>query len=268
MRRIRWTNTTGIFFDLNGYIVIEDALTQEQVAACNEAIDHNRDRRAEGKSKVTSEALVGERPRDDLSGMLSWPKPWCQPFRDMIDNPGVVPYLAEILGPDFLLDHLQGIAMTKGTEGLNLHLGGGITDDFGQTHFFYRFHNGRMRSGLTTVTYLLTDQGPGDGGFNVVPGSHKSNYPTPPDVETLERDIGVVKQVEARAGDAVMFTEALTHGTYPWRASHERRAMLYKYTPGALRMAQSYLAQGVEDVLEELTPSQRAMMNPIPTREL
>ena len=32
------------FFDLNGYVVVEDALTPREVSACNEAIDHERDR--------------------------------------------------------------------------------------------------------------------------------------------------------------------------------------------------------------------------------
>ena len=256
------------FFDLNGYLVIEDALTPEQVAACNRAIDNNPQGSRDEKSEVMSDALRGDKPRSELEEMLTWPQPWCQPFRDLIDNPKVVPYLAEVLGPRFLLDHVYGIAMSQGAEGLGLHLGGGITDDFGQTHFFYRFHNGRMRTGLTVMTYILTDQGPGDGGFICVPGSHKANYPTPADVESLEKDIGVVKQIEARAGSAVMFTEALTHGTHPWKASHERRAILYKYTPGTLQMAQSYLPQGVEAVLDEFTPAQRAMMNPVPSRSL
>ena len=32
------------FFDVNGYLVVEDILSADQVAALNEAIDHNRDR--------------------------------------------------------------------------------------------------------------------------------------------------------------------------------------------------------------------------------
>jgi ectoine hydroxylase-related dioxygenase (phytanoyl-CoA dioxygenase family) len=39
--------------------------------------------------------------------------------------------------------------------------------------------------------------------------------------------------VELAAGDVVVFTEALTHGTAPWRARHERRTLLYKYSPGS-----------------------------------
>ena len=32
------------FFDVNGYLVVEDILSADQVTALNEAIDHNRDR--------------------------------------------------------------------------------------------------------------------------------------------------------------------------------------------------------------------------------
>ena len=33
------------------------------------------------------------------------------------------------------------------------------------------------------------------------------------------------------AGDVLIFTEALIHGTMPWDADHERRTMLFKYSP-------------------------------------
>lgn len=38
--------------------------------------------------------------------------------------------------------------------------------------------------------------------------------------------------VHQKAGDAVIFTEALTHGTLPWTATHQRRSILFKYSPG------------------------------------
>src|SRR5205085_22251 len=34
---------------------------------------------------------------------------------------------------------------------------------------------------------------------------------------------------EAPAGSVVLFSEAVMHGTAPWRADHERRTLLYKY---------------------------------------
>jgi ectoine hydroxylase-related dioxygenase (phytanoyl-CoA dioxygenase family) len=34
------------------------------------------------------------------------------------------------------------------------------------------------------------------------------------------------------AGDVLIFTEALTHGTLAWQAPYVRRSLLYKYAPG------------------------------------
>ena len=153
------------FFDLNGYLVVEGALTPDEVAACNEAIDRNPDRmriRPEEQSLARgSETLQGKQGRGDLGGMLTWPTPWCQPFRDLLAHPRIVPYLTELLGDGYRLDHLYGIVMTKGAEGHVLH-GGAISDN--RTNL-YQFQNGEIRCGLTVVTWVLTDHGAGDGGF-------------------------------------------------------------------------------------------------------
>lgn len=250
------------FFDLNGYLVVENALSVDELAELNKAIDENTDRikirSTEQSLAKGSAALVGKHGRGDLGGMLSWPHPWCRPFRALLDHPSVLPYLLEVLRDGLRLDHLYGIITETGAEGHTLH-GGGTTDDF--THF-YQFHNGRMRCGLTVVSWALTDVGPGDGGFMCIPGSHKSNYVTPPGVGRLEKDIGVVKQIEAPAGSAIIFTEALTHGTMPWKTNHDRRSILYKYSPGTLTYGRRYIPDGVEKILEEFSTTQRAMLEP------
>ena len=72
-------------FDLNGYIVVENVLTPDEVALCNEAIDHHsesiRERVGELSLSGGSDALEGITGRGDLGGMLGWEKPWCEPFR-------------------------------------------------------------------------------------------------------------------------------------------------------------------------------------------
>ena len=250
------------FFDLNGYLVVENALSSEELSKLNEAIDKNPDRiktrSAEQSLAKGSTALVGKHGRGDLGGMLTWPKPWCQPFRDLLDHPSIVPHLLEVLRDGLRLDHLYGIVTQAGAEGHTLH-GGGTADDF--THF-YQFHNGRMRCGLTVVSWALTEVGPDYGGFMCIPGSHKSNYVTPPGVSRLEKDIGVTKQIEAPAGSAIIFTEALTHGTMPWKAAHDRRSILYKYSPGPLTYGERYVPEGVDEVIDAFTPTQRAMLEP------
>ena len=81
-----------------------------------------------------------------------------------------------------------------------------------------------MRNGLTVITFFLTGAAEGDGGFACVPGSHKSNY--------LDLLLPDVLQPAVEAGAVLIFTEALVHGTMPWTADHERRCLLYKYSPG------------------------------------
>jgi ectoine hydroxylase-related dioxygenase (phytanoyl-CoA dioxygenase family) len=249
-------------FDLNGYVVIEDVLSPEEVAACNEAIDQNRERirirTGEQLLSGGSTVLRGEQGRGDLGGMLAWPRPWCDPFRRLLAHPVALSFLLEILGEGFRLDHLYGIVMTPGTEGHVLH-GGGHSNDI--THG-YRFHGGQIRCGLTVVSWQLADADEGDGGFACIPGSHKANFPPPPGVALLERDLGCVRQVVAKAGSCVIFSEALTHGTFPWRAAHERRSILYKYSPRSVAYSGRYLPDVLADRLDELTPLQRALLEP------
>ena len=251
------------FFDLNGYLVVENALTPDEIAACNTAIDNNPDkmrvRPPEQSLSGDSKALKGKHGRTDLGGMLTWPKPWCQPlprFTPPIQTSS--PTSQNCCAKTVVSITSTASSMEKGAEGHVMH-GGGTADDL--THF-YQFHNGRMRCGLTVVSWVLTDCNPGEGGFACIPGSHKSNYKTPRDVARVDRDMGVVKQVPAKAGSAVIFTEALAHGTLPWTANHQRRSILYKYSPGTLTYSSRYLPPDVENALDEFTPTQRALLEP------
>lgn len=91
-----------------------------------------------------------------------------------------------------------------------------------------------MRNGLTVCTFMLSGAAPGDGGFACIPDCHKSNFidRIPPEVRSFERRPAYVAQPPVEAGDVLIFSEALVHGTMPWAAGHQRRALLYKYSPG------------------------------------
>ena len=106
----------------------------------------------------------------------------------------------------------------------------------------YLYLDGEMLNGLSVVTFFLSDAEKGDGGFACLPASHKTNFPQhlPGDVRRFERIPDYMVQPEVKAGDALIFTEALIHGTMPWTANHERRAFLYKYSPGNLAYSQNY----------------------------
>ena len=111
---------------------------------------------------------------------------------------------------------------TAGPIGTTLH-------KIGFPDAFYVNEEGSMYNGLLTVVYNLIDVAPDLGGFACVPGSHKSALPSywkDADWKTLRDDESTpdeVRRIGGKAGSAIIFTEALAHGTLPWRAEHQRR---------------------------------------------
>jgi hypothetical protein len=229
-------------FDLNGYLVVKAALTTDEVSRINAVIDAmppwdqvsasshahtglDRESTADGNTEPT------EGPIDFYSGLLL---EWGEPIRRLVGHATIRPYLEELLGDTNRLDHQYAIFMKNDhvfAGGHALH-GGGTPFDPSQ---YYLFRNGRMHSGLTVVSYALTDAPAGAGGFCCVPGSHKANYPLPPHFRELFDPVPSVQHVPVAAGDAILFTEALSHGCLRWNAEHERRALLFKYSPGHIQ---------------------------------
>ena len=245
-------------FDLNGYLVVENVLTQEEVAQANTAIDYHKDqirvRPREQRLDGGSEALYGEKGRQELGGMLNWEEPWCLPFRAMLAHPRIVPYLNAIFGKGFRMDHQMFLlGMEKGAEGFIFHGSSGPGFDPNQ---YYIYRHGRIHCGLTVVIFQLTDVNPGDGGLIVIPGSHKSNFPCPQEMRQYKKYQEHVRQVVSKAGDVVIFTEAVTHGTLPWTADHPRCSILTRYTAGNMAYVPAY------PIPEWANERQRAVMEP------
>lgn len=256
-------DTERYLFDLQGLLVVEGVLSRAEVAMANEAIDRHADgiveRVGEASLSSDSKTMQGETGRGDLGGLLSWEKPWCDPFRAMLAHPQITPYLNQLLGKGWRLDHNAGlISMRKGAEGHLLHGSSGPAFD---RHQYYIFKDGQMHNGLTVVAWQLADVNPGDGGLALIPGSHKGNYACPQPIRKWEAHQDVVKQVTCKAGDVVIFTEAVTHGTIPWSADHDRRSVLFRMSPGNLAYAKGY-NPWPESMLEGLTPQQRAVLEP------
>ena len=208
-------------FDVQGYLIIKDALTPDEVAVLNRHIDAQK---LPSPSLESRDARFGE--------FLEWDQAFC----DLLDHPRLLPYLQTILGDGFRLDHYYGIYMRDGTGALPLH-GGGTPYDPPE---YYHFNNGHMYNGLVVVAWNLTDAGGDLGGFCAIPGSHKANYPCPAAIKADPMAHPGLVVPEAPAGSLVIFTEALTHGTAPWTADHQRRSLLYKYSPAQQSWSRTY----------------------------
>lgn len=201
-------------FDLQGFVVIPGVLSQAECTHYNKLVDSLWPRQPEDAAM---------RRYNDVA------KAWGQHFVDLMDHPVVLSYLVELLGRQLRIDHDYCIFMNQGAERGNLHGGPHLFE----TDHWYRYQDGVMRNGLTVATFNLTDAPAGAGGFTCIPGSHKTNYLKllPDDVRSFKRLAPYVVQPPMRPGDVLIFTEALIHGTAPWTADHERRALLYKYSP-------------------------------------
>ena len=165
---------------------------------CNNAIDHFADQitRYKGSLARASTALSGTASRKQLTGMLGWPAPYRDPFRRLLVHPTVVSRLNTFSGQGFRLDHGPLlIGADVGTEGHYLH-GAGMPFS---PAVWYHQQNGHMYCRGVTVAWQLADCAAGDGGFGIIPGSHKNCEPTPVGVKSLEDAMGLVVQPEMEA---------------------------------------------------------------------
>ena len=121
---------------------------------------------------------------------------------------------------------------------------------------------------MLVCSFQLADIAEGDGGFGVVPGSHKSNFQPPPEiVRSPTRDSGTEREGQrgdgihlpvinpaAPIGSMLIFLEATFHCTLPWtNHDHARRSLLYRYSPKYLHYAGELFGSSQPAWVSELT---------------
>jgi hypothetical protein len=113
----------------------------------------------------------------------------------------------------------------------------------------------------------FTDIGPGDGATMVVPGSHKSNIRHPQTVaierrseETSVDDVVGAIECHLEEGDALLFVDAIAHGSARRTNPGNRRVAVYRYGPswGSFRLPY----RPSPELLERLTPRRRGLVYP------
>lgn len=210
-------------YDLQGYLVIEDALNADAVAELNRLV--NEQELPDGDRVTRFGGAAGSIP--DGPGFLEWGQPFC----GLLDHPVIMPVLRFVLGDCFRLDRLYGIKMREGMPRGLLHADYGATAPHSGAQPGERYHarENEIAAGFAVVSWNLTDTDPEHGGFCCIPGSHKSSFKLPNAIEEAPENSPYVIIPSAPAGSVTVFTEALTHGTAAWKARHERRTLLFKY---------------------------------------
>ena len=140
-----------------------------------------------------------------------------------MDLPPVLDVIAEVTGAAYRLNHTYAIYRWGGGY-TRLHMHGFPI----QSKCQYHCRNGQMVSTLTKAVFPMTDAGPEDGCFAVISGTHKANFRRPWGPHPSENPDLV--PVPAKAGDAIIFTEALTHGSMVNISGRPRRTLYYCYS--------------------------------------
>ena len=275
------TATEKFFFDLNGFVVVKNALTSAEVDAMNIAIDHNVDklkaRESPGlKNTVQGSALSAPGSRMDLGGMLGWSSPDGDMFRRLLCHRALTPYLNTLVGEGYRLDHQPMVLVQeKGSEGFALHGGplsghDGVPEGRFNPELQYRCHNGTIWNSLLAMTVFLTDSKVGDGGFCALRGSHKLNFAMYEEMTNGDSKdfMEHIYQPAVNKGDVIFFSEATVHGSIPWRGDHQRRLALYRFSPANFAYGRAYLNQWGTNVLSQCTEQQAAVLGPPPAVRL
>ena len=243
------TDEQKYMFDLQGYIVLKDVVPKDVIAKCNEALDRFEGMDPEnypeplclGKEKTEKELYISNILEGDRA------------FVSLIDLPDVLDVVETVTGGPYRLNHTYTIyRWGGGFTGLHMH-GTPIIPKCQ-----YRCENGQMVSSLTKAVFPMLDCDVEDGCFAVIPGAHKSNFKKPWGNHPDENP--PLTPIPAKAGDAIIFTEALTHGSVVNTSHRPRRTLYYCYSTGYMP---DWGGQGLhfsDQVMEPLSDVQKEIL--------
>ncbi len=258
------TPLDDFMFDLNGFVVLKNAVEPELIDAVNDAID--------ALPSLEFGQWHGNTQRRDYTKDTGLELHNCveagQPFEALLDHPGYIEHLRHWCGEE--KSYVQGLFVDECIVSVRragghhpVHSGGYQ----GALRGAYHYKDGMFRVGQCNVIVAWTDIGPGDGPTMVIPGSHKSNFPHPHAGnygagDRMDHLEGAVP-VYMNKGDALIFCDGVMHGgSSRTKTSGERRVTIYRYGPLWATTRFGYVYS--DDLLTRVTPSQRKILQPIP----
>lgn len=256
-------------FDLQGFLVLKNAVDAEYIAALNAVLDTVPD--------LDHREWWGNVQRKDDNGAAGMELQNIveagEPFERLIDHPSWIAYLRRYCGEQG--SYVEGLTIDECFASLR-RSGGYFPAHSGGWHGAirgkYLYDNGVFRCGQVNVLLALTDIGPGDGGTLVIPGSHKSNFEHPqvnqvPPFRTYSEPMDTVAgamEVHLQKGDALLFVDGLTHGASSRTNPGERRVVIYRYGVSWGANAHGYAFS--QELLDRVTPERRRILQPITPR--
>lgn len=258
------TDLEIFLFDLRGYIVLKNALMQEEVAELNAALDALPPIKKGEWYGYAHGHSFGEKDGLNLQQIYEAG----EPFEHLIDHPSWINKVKHFVGGEGGFDYHHGplfideaFANFRGpSEAIGIHSGGHVK----RTQFLYA--DGKFHCGQIDILIALTEMGPNDGATMVIPGSHKSNFPHPYMAGHTIGDGGSVDGIEGAVevhldpGDVLLFVDALCHGSARRTNPGDRRIIVYRYGPSWGNFRHGYTPS--PELLARLTPERRQIIQP------
>ena len=207
-------NDLRFAFDVRGYVHLRGVLSRDEIAEITRWMND-----AEGTDVA---ALNADRPQsipDQLNRPFSRILDADPRFAFFLDHPAITPLLIEFLGADYKHIDNDLYYTYPGYKGGGWHRGvradasGHVVD-------------GRFTCPMVKAFFCMTDVGSGEGEFVVVPGSHKTLF------SVAENRVNLPAQHvfdDVRAGDVILFDEALLHNGRPNISDKMRKTIIVNF---------------------------------------
>ncbi len=262
------TDRDKYFFDLNGFLLLKGALSADEVSDLNATVDSILPLQPDEWCGYVHGHSYGDEEGLNLQQIYEGG----EPFEKLIDHPSWIEKVKYFVGGEGTFDYHTGplfidenfVSVRGPGQAIGLHSGG----HEGTKRTQYRYYNGRFQCGQINILIALTDIGEGDGATMVVPGSHKAHFPHPdfdkhkmfseePSVDNVEGAI----EIHMDAGDAILFVDAISHGSAKRTNEGNRRIAVYRYGPSWGNFRGGYTVS--PELLERLTPDRRQIVRPL-----
>jgi len=211
-------------FDINGFLLVDDAVPADLLAECNAVTDFYA--RREEVYPLPDTAFAAEE-RGNASKLLNIvAEQEC--FLRLAMSPKVISRLPElVVNPRLKSNWLQLNGPGRGIGYHSNHTPHNPTD-------MYLFQ-GRICAALVTVTYALCDIPEAGGALDVLPGSHKANFALPESTGQYVSSTAPMphlrRRLPMRAGQALIFSHEVNHGSHN-ALNYVRRSFFTSFSPG------------------------------------
>jgi ectoine hydroxylase-related dioxygenase (phytanoyl-CoA dioxygenase family) len=238
------SNDLKFEFDVQGYLHLRNVLTPDEISEYSEWMNEVQEIDIQSLNDDAPHNIEHQLKRPVSRVIDADPR-----FANFLDHPAVVPFLNEFVGEDCrhidndLYYTYPGFKGGVWHRGVAAHPTGHVVD-------------GEFICPMVKVFYCMTDVGPNEGEFTLIPGSHRAQF----DLDWDARIDLPAQHIfdDVKAGDVIIFNEALIHNGRPNPSEKTRKTIIMNFGRSDAGTWPGYTPK--PETLEAVTPRQREIL--------